>query len=122
MLIKGTIMIDPLVLDKANVKLYKIPKEIELHPRQKMAFLEDQLNQVKSLHWRARVDMLHAARLQEDENPTLKDKGYTNMAQHRNEAQQTIGAVLMLNKLIKDLKDENPNIGETTSADHPDGN
>jgi len=114
-------MIDPLKLDKANVKEYKIPKEVELHPRQKLAFLEDQLNQIKSLHWRSRVDMLHAARLQEDSNPTLKDKGYSNMAQHRNEVQQTIGGILMLTKLIEDLKNENPAVGEATAADHPDG-
>lgn len=114
-------MQSPLDADKANVKLYKIPKEVELHPRQKLAFLEEQLQQIKTMHWRARVDMLHAARLQEDENPTLREKGLSNMAQHRNEAQQTIGAVKMLTTFIKELKDENPNIGAVKTTDHPDG-
>ena len=108
-------------LDKENVKLYKIPKVCELHPRQKLAYLEEQLNQIRALHWRARVDMLHAARLQEEENPTLREKGLSNMATHRNEAQQTIGAVRMLVKFIEELKSENPNLGEANPADHPDG-
>lgn len=69
-------MIDPMQLDKENVKLYKIPKEVELHPRQKLAFLEEQLNQIRAMHWRARVDMLHAARLQEEENPPYGKRDY----------------------------------------------
>jgi hypothetical protein len=121
MLNKGVTMKSPLELDKANVKEYKVPAEVELHPRQKLAFLEDQLNQIKALHWRSRVDMLHAARLQEDDNPTLRDKGYQNMAQHRNEVQQTIGGIMMINKLINELKDENKDLGETKATDHPDG-
>ena len=114
-------MIDPMQLDKENVKLYKIPKEVELHPRQKLAFLEAQLNQIRAMHWRARVDMLHAARLQEEENPTLREKGLSNMATHRNEAQQSIGACKMLVKFIEELRNENPGLGEAKPADHPDG-
>lgn len=110
-------MKSPLELDKANVKTYKVPKSVELHPRQKLAYLEDQLHQLKSLHWRARVDMLHAARLQEDENPTLKEKGLSNMAQHRNEMQQTVGGIKMISDFIKELKNENPG---TEAGEHPE--
>lgn len=114
-------MKSPLQADKDTVKEYKVPKEVELHPRQKLAFLEEQLHQLKSLHWRARVDMLHAARLQEDENPTLREKGLSNMAQHRNEMQQTIGGIKMINQFIEELKSEHPEVGEISVAEHPDG-
>lgn len=99
-------MKSPLALDKATVEEYKVPKSVELHPRQKLAFLEDQLQQIKAMHWRARVDMLHAKRLQEDENPTLKEKGLANMATHRNEMQQSVGAILMLEQFIEEIKKE----------------
>lgn len=114
-------MKSPLSVDKDTVKEYKIPKEIELHPRQKLAFLEEQLHQLKSLHWRARVDMLHAKRLQEDANPTLREKGLSNMATHRNEMQQTIGGIKMVSDFIEELKAENPDLGQPSPQDHPDG-
>lgn len=113
-------MNSPLELDKATVKKYKIPKSIELHPRQKLGFLEDQLGQIKGMHYRARIDMLHAARLQEDENPTLREKGLSNMAQHRNEVEQSIGAIKMLQTLISEIKSEHPNLNETTETESTD--
>lgn len=111
-------MKSPLLVDKENVKEFKVPKEVELHPRQKLAYLEEQLHQLKALHWRARVDMLHAKRLQEDENPTLREKGLSNMASHRNEMQQTIGGIKMISDFITELKAENPG---AEAGEHPDG-
>lgn len=103
-------MLSPLTLDKETVKKYKITDDVEISPVQKIAFLQDQLEQIRSLHWRARIDMLHATRLQEDENPTLREKGLSNMAQHRNEMEQTIGAIKMLNQLIEELREEYPEL------------
>ena len=113
-------MKSPLELDQETVKKYSIGPEVELHPRQKLAFLEDQLHQLKSMHWRARVDMLHSKRLQEDKNPTLAEKGLSNMATHRNEVEQTIGAIAMISKLIQELKAQSPEVGEVSEQDHPD--
>ena len=62
------------------------------------------------MHYRARVDMLHAQRLQEDENQTLREKGLSNMAQPRNAVEQTIGAIKMLQKLIEELRKEYPEL------------
>lgn len=111
-------MKSPLSLDKETVNKYKIPKTVELNPRQKLAFLEDQLNQLKSMHWRSRVDMLHAARLQENENPTLREKGLSNMGQHRNEVEQTIGAIQMINTLIEEIRKEYPDLGEVSAEQY----
>lgn len=113
-------MVSPLVQDKSTVKKYKIPSEVELHPRQKLAFLEEQLHQLKSLHWRARVDMLHAERLKNEENEVLKNKGLQNYSQHLNEVQQTIGGIKMISQLIEELRSENSGIGEVSPSEHPE--
>lgn len=113
-------MKSPLSLDRETVEKYKIPKDVELHPRQKLAFLEDQLNQIKAMHYRSRIDMLHAKRLQESDNPTLAEKGLSNMATHRNEVEQTIGAIQMLNTLVEEIRKETPDLGDTNAQDHPE--
>lgn len=103
-------MKSPLALDKQTIDKHKIPKSVEQEPHQKLAFLQDQLQQLKAMHWRARVDMLHSARLQESPNPTLAEKGLSNMATHRNEVEQTIGAIEMIQKLIEEIRAENPQL------------
>jgi uncharacterized 2Fe-2S/4Fe-4S cluster protein (DUF4445 family) len=117
--IKMSVVDDPIAVDKAQVKKYKIPKEVELHPRQKLAYLEDQLQSIKTMHWRSRVDVIHAKRLQESPIEALATKGNNNLMQHVNEVEQTIGAIIMLNKLIQQLKDESPGL-EATPADYPE--
>lgn len=109
-------MVNPLAQDKETVKKYKIPATVELHPRQKLAFLEDQLNQLKAMHWRSRVDMLHAKRMQDSENEVLKNKGLQNYATHLNEVQQTIGAIEMINTLVEEIKAET----KETAGEHPE--
>lgn len=106
----SAVLDNPLAIDKATVAKYKIDGSIELSPLQKLAFVREQLEQIQHMHFRARIDMLHAQRLQEDENPTLKEKGLSNMAQHRNEVEQTIGAIKMLQKLTDQLREEYPEL------------
>lgn len=103
-------MKSPLELDKATVKQYKITDDIEISPVQKIGFLQDQLEQIQGMHWRARVDMLHSKRLQEDPNPTLSEKVFNNMATHRNEIEQSIGAIKMIRTLIEELREEYPEL------------
>ena len=62
------------------------------------------------MHWRSRVDMLHSARLQDSDNEVLREKGLSNMATHRNEVQQSVGAILMLRQLIEELREEYPEL------------
>lgn len=112
-------MKSPLQIDKDTVKKFKIPAEVELHPRQKLAFLEQQLHELQSMHWRSRVDIIHANRLIESENEVIKNKGLQNITQHQNEVSQTWGGIVMLKKLIEELKSENPDL---KAGEHPDGN
>ena len=114
-------MKSPLDIDKATVKEFKIPKEVELHPRQKLAFLENQLHELKAAQWRARTDIMHAARLQESKVEALKMKGFTNMTDSKNQVQQFTGGILMIAKLIKELRLENPDMALVTPADEIEG-
>lgn len=108
-------MKSPLAVDKETVSKFKIPAEIEPSARQKLAFLEAQLSELKGMQWRARVDIIHATRLTESENDILKNKGLQNKGQHLNEVEQATGAILMLQTLINEIRAENPDLGEVTN-------
>lgn len=114
-------MKSPLAVDKATVKEFKIPKEIELHPRQKVAFLESQLQELQIAQWRARVDVIHATRLMESPIEALRMKGANNIVEHKNQVNQFTGGIVMNKKLIDELRAEYPEIGKTTSADQLEG-
>ena len=114
-------MKSPLAIDKQTVKEFKIPKSIELLPRQKIAFLEAQLHELKVAQWRARVDVLHATRLQESPIEALKNKGLQNIVEHKNQVQQFTGGIEMIQTLVEEIRKENPNLGATTQADDIEG-
>jgi len=114
-------MKSPLAVDKATVKEFKIPKEAELHPRQKIAFLEAQLHELQAAQWRARVDVVHATRLQESTIEALRMKGNNNMVEHKNQVQQFTGGILMVKQMIDELRAEYPSMGAITAADEIEG-
>lgn len=114
-------MKSPLAIDKATVKEFSIPKEIELHPRQKLAFLESQLHELQVAQWRARVDVIHAVRLQESPIEALKNKGLQNIVEHKNQVQQFTGGIQMIQKLIEELKKESPTAGTVSLRDNVEG-
>ena len=103
-------MKSPLALDKETVEKYVITKDIDVSPMVKLSFLETQLNEIQHAMWRASVDIIHATRLTESTNETLKNKGFQNMADHVNQVQQFTGAIKMLQTLIKELKKEYPEL------------
>jgi len=113
-------MKNPLAIDQATVKEFKIPKEIELLPRQKIAFLEAQLHELKAAQYRARVDILHATRLTESPVEALKNKGLQNIGESRNQVQQFTGGIVMIQTLIDQIRKENPDIKTVTAQDDPE--
>jgi hypothetical protein len=113
-------MISPLAIDKQTIKEFNIPPGTDLHPRQKVAFLEAQLHEIQAAQWRARVDIVHAKRLQESDNQALKNKGLSNESEHRNQVQQFTGAIVMVQRMIEELRKEYPGLGATTAQDDPE--
>lgn len=103
-------MKSPLAVDKETVKKYEITKDIDVSPMLKLSFLETQFQEIQHAMWRARVDIIHATRLTESTNETLKNKGFQNMADHVNQVQQFSGALKMLLVMIDELKKEYPEL------------
>lgn len=100
----------PLQIDKETVEKFNITPELELTPIQKLVFLQEQLAEIKRIQWRSRVDIAHANRLSESDNPVLRDKGFQNRGQHTNEVEQFTGALRMLNAMIDELREEYPEL------------
>ncbi|MBA3678780.1 hypothetical protein H0W80_01105 [Candidatus Saccharibacteria bacterium] len=103
-------MKSPLAIDKATIKKYEVTEDIDVPPMMKLTFLQEQFNEIQHAMWRARVDIIHATRLTESDNETLKNKGFQNMADHVNQVQQFTGALKMILVLIKELKVEYPEL------------
>lgn len=103
-------MISPLKIDKETCKKFDISEKDDLTPIQKITFIREQLQELKSIQWRSRMDIVHASRLAESDNPVLRDKGLQNRGQHTNEVEQFTGAIRMLNKMIEELQAEYPEL------------
>lgn len=103
-------MKSPLAVDKETVEKYGITPELEIPALNKLSYLQAQLQEIQMMQWRARVDIIHAKRLQEEENEVLKAKGNNNYAQHLNEVQQATGAIKMLRVMIDELRKEYPEL------------
>lgn len=112
-------MNSPLSVDKQTVKEFDIPAEVELHPRQKLAFLEAQLNELKAAQWRSRVDIIHATRLMESDTEALRIKGGNNIVEHKNQVKQFTGGILMIQQMIEELKAES-GVEKTNPLDNPE--
>lgn len=103
-------MKSPIAVDKQTVEKNKITPDMEVSPLQKLAFLQNQLSEIKAMQWRSRVDVIHATRLTESTNEVLKNKGHSNLSTHLNEVEQSTGAISMLNKLIEELRAQYPEL------------
>lgn len=103
-------MISPLKIDKETCEKFGITDKDDLSPLQKLAFVQDQLQEIKTIQWRSRMDIVHASRLAESDNPVLRDKGLQNRGQHTNEVEQFTGAIRMLNKMVEELREEYPEL------------
>lgn len=103
---------NPLAIDKETVKKLGITQADDVSPVFKLNFLREQLEQIKHMNWRARVDVIHATRLTESKNEVLKNKGHQNLATHLNEVEQSLGAIRQINKLTDQLLEEYPELSE----------
>ena len=103
-------MKSPLSIDKETAKNYGITPDIDLPPVHKLTFLQNQLQELQTMQWRSRVDIIHATRLTESTNEVLKHKGHNNMAQHINEVEQATGAIAMIKQFITELRKEYPEL------------
>lgn len=96
----------PLSEDKETVKEFNLKDYHELPKDQKLAFLQAQRQELLNGIWRERVNVIHARRLQRDDNETLRNKGNNNITEHKHTVRQFAGGVDTINKLIEELEAE----------------
>ena len=101
-------MKSPLAIDKETVKKYNIKDDVP--PQVKISYLQEQLGQFYTMVWRARVDIVHATRLTESDNETLKQRGHQQLSTHYNEVQQVTGAIENVKTMIGELRKEYPEL------------
>jgi len=103
---KGGAMNDPLSVDKKIVEEFGLTGVEELDPEKdfKMAYLTEQLNQLKMMLFRSRVDLILTENLLKSDNEAIQAKGNENRTQFRNDIRQTAGAIQTILKLRDQVK------------------
>lgn len=96
----------PLNEDRETVKEFKLTADMELPADQKLSFVQSQIQELKSMAWRERVNILHANRLKRDDNEVMRSRGEQNITDHRNSLRQFTGAIRTLTELQKELEAE----------------
>lgn len=99
-------MTSPLKQYKELVKEFKLTDVHELPVDQKLAFLQAQRQELLNGVWRESVNVLHALRLIEDDNEVMKNKGLSNITEHKHTLKQFAGGIDTLDTLIKELEAE----------------
>lgn len=103
-------MISPLSVDKETLKEFKIDPKHDVSPLLKLSFLQSQLEEMQHVFWRARMDVVHARRLQESDVEALRLKGNNNLAEHKNQVKQFYGGIVMIKTMIDELRKEYPEL------------
>lgn len=99
----------PLEVDKQTLKELGITEDV-VTPLIKLSFLQSQLEEMTSIFWRSRMDVVHAKRLQESDNEILRNKGLERESTHKNEVRQFWGGIEMLRNMINQLREEYPEL------------
>jgi hypothetical protein len=100
---------DPLSIDKQTLKTVGITED-PVSPMRKLGYLQGQLEELETMLWRSRVDVIHAKRLQQSDNQVLRNKGLERESTHMNEVEQFWGAVQQVKNFIEQLREEHPEL------------
>lgn len=101
---------NPLEVDEQTLKEFKQSELIT--PERKLAFLQNQKEELEGIYWRSRVDVVHATRLTQSPVEALKLKGNSNMSEHKNQVQQFYDAIKMIDKMITQIRKAHPELAE----------
>ena len=96
----------PLSEDKQTVKEFNLKDYHELPKDQKLHFLQAQRQELLNGVWRERVNVLHAKRLQQDENEAMRTKGNNNIVEHKHMVRQFAGGLDTIKALLEELEAE----------------
>lgn len=101
-------MKSPLEIDKDTVKEFAIKPEHDLNTGQKLIFLNAQKNEMQTVLWRNRMDLIIAMNQVEDLNKQGKEElageHAKNVLTYRSTIKQLVLSVTIINKLIKEVE------------------
>lgn len=100
---------NPLGVDEKTLKDLKITED-SVSPIRKLAYVQEQYDQLETMYWRARVDVIHAVRLQQSDNQVLRNKGLERESTHKNEVEQYYGGMVQIKKLVDQLREQYPEL------------
>lgn len=100
---------NPLAVDKQTLKDLEIKEDV-VSPVRKLAFLQNQYEELETMFWRSRMDVVHATRLIQSDVEALRIKGGNNLVEHKNQVKQFYGGMQMVKRTIEQLREEYPEL------------
>lgn len=101
-------MKSPLSVDQSYVKEFSIPKEAELEPMFKLAYVRSQLDEMKKALFRYRVDAIISDLLIEqakkDDKPEMESKFRENLSNNKVLVRQFAQSIQVVEKLKNELE------------------
>lgn len=100
---------DPIGVDEQTLKEFEITEDF-VSPVRKLAYLQNQYEEMESIFWRSRMDVVHATRLMQSDVEALRIKGGQNLIEHKNQVKQFYGGLLMIRRAIDQLREKYPEL------------
>lgn len=115
-------MKSPLQLYKEAAKQFNVTEPKSLHPRQKIAFVTAQVQELQGVVNRLLFDAARAKRnLEEAKDDVSKGAHQDNLSKFESDLRQMTKTLDFALELQRELEQEYPDVGEVSNADHPDG-
>lgn len=99
-------MKSPLTIDQGVVSEFGITEDIDLPKMHKIAYVKAQIDEMKKMLFRERVDIILSTKLTENENEGLSTQGRTKLLEKRTNTRQFAQALEVLNGYLKELEAE----------------
>lgn len=109
-------MKSPIEIYKDVLKEFEIEGKLDVHPRQKGAYLEEQIQQQQQILNRLFFDITVATNAQnEAKDPLSKDAHRQKVEKFRNDVWQILEGLKVNLKLVEEVRNEYPDL-ETTAS------
>lgn len=92
-------------IDKDACEKFGINERSDLEIAHKIAFVQAQIEEMKRVLWRNRIDLMISVNLSKDDNEMLAAKGQENVTRYKNDIKNFVIALNALNELLDELKE-----------------
>lgn len=107
----------PIELYKDILKEFGVEGNLDVHPRQKLAYIEEQIHQQQALLNRLFFDLTTANKvMNEAQDPLSKNAHLEKVNKYRNDAWQILEALKVNLTLSEELRSEYPDVSGSASV------